>query len=62
MLYLFIELYEIEELLGLSYDFNNYCFWVGLDNNNKLCVYKYKIKNEVFLSKIYILINDIVMI
>lgn len=59
LLYLLTESHEIEEPLSLSYDFNNHCLWVGSDNTNKLCVYKYKTKNEVLSSKTHISINDI---
>lgn len=32
---------DIDKLCSLSYDVNNNFFWVGLLEENKLCVYKY---------------------
>lgn len=40
-LYLFMNLFLVFELCSLGYDFNIYCFWIGLCFNNDVCIYNY---------------------
>lgn len=51
LIYLFIELLEMGILQCLSYDFNNYCFYVVY--NKMVCVYKYVFKQDDFIGKCY---------
>lgn len=51
LLFLLMKLEDVNMLKSLSYDVNKYCFWVGCGGNNKVCVYDYMIRKEVFFGE-----------
>lgn len=48
-------------LYSLRYDVKIYCFWVGLGNINKICVFMFLFIEDVVVSKYIRIVGSVVL-